>query len=106
MSEPAKLERYGSEGECVTRVGVVRVQLVAEGSKQEHRAPILVQDSGEWCQVHQKGDNPFRHESIMALEGRRVAMEGSWVGKVLVVQPTGVAVFPAGESDVSGDGAP
>ena len=102
MSEPAELERYGIEGECDACIGLVRVQPVAVGSKQAHDAPVVVRDNGEWCQVHQKGDNPFRHESMMALVGQRVALEGVWVGKVLVVQPSGVAVFPSRESEDSG----
>ena len=89
----------GPKGDPSTLIGTVMRRGVAQGSKQAHSAPVLVLDDGRWARLFIEGDNPFENTALAALLGRRVAIEGQWREMVLRVPPTGIAVFPACESE-------
>lgn len=72
----------------VVVTGDVRRAPVREGTGSAHTALVLTTDDGEELILQKLGANPFVNPDCEALEGRRVAVEGYLLGKVLRYKDT------------------
>jgi hypothetical protein len=48
------------------------------GSKSEHRGFAVRTADGNDVVIDKRGDNPFEHESLRPLKGRRIRAEGAF----------------------------
>jgi hypothetical protein len=90
--------------------GLVSRHTVAEGSKSERDAVVLVTEGGELT-LRRMGGNPFADPELDALVGRRLRFTGTVRGTTLIVRdwredseaPPSEA--PPSEAPPAGDGA-
>jgi hypothetical protein len=55
--------------------GRVTRKILYTGTKSEHEGLVLVTPAGEY-KLRRQGGNPFRDETLAALEGRQIEGEG------------------------------
>lgn len=105
MTEPTEpTERHllhQETGALAELKGELEEQLLFEGSKSEHTAPVLVIQNGDMVRVMVKGDNPFTHETLRLYLGQPVSIRGTWRRGVVVVETNDLSVLPPGDEEPS-----
>ena len=78
---------FEPKGTLSTYTGTVRFDLVAEGSKQEHKGAVLDTQEGN-VRLFVRGDNPFEANLLRPFEGSELTLSGVWKKGVLIVEPS------------------
>ena len=84
-------------GELAEFEGEVQTQLLFEGSKSEHSAPVLVTKDGAIVRVMVRGDNPFQYETLQLHLGQQISIRGTWRRGVVVMEPSDLTTLPNDE---------
>jgi len=81
-------------GEIAEFEGELQTQLLFEGSKSEHSAPVLVTKDGAVVRVMVRGDNPFNYETLQLHLGQQISLSGVWRRGVVMVEPDDLTTLP------------
>jgi len=81
-------------GELAEFEGELQTQLLFEGSKSEHSAPVLVTKDGAIVRVMVRGDSPFHYETLQLHLGQQLSIRGSWRRGVVMVEPSDLTPHP------------
>lgn len=101
--------RRGKTGEREQVDGLVSSLPVAAASKSEHDALGIETSAGEFLVVHVAGDTPFAEETLRAVIGQRVRLDGTWRNGTLRVDRAGLVVVEppaATETEGGAEGEP
>lgn len=84
------------DGAPVQATGRVAFHPVAEGSRSERQAPVLLGEDGRTYLLHLIGENPFEQPTLRRLAGRRVSVSGNFRAGVVRVEASQLTLDEAG----------
>lgn len=82
-------------GSIAVRTGILEERVVAEGTRAERLAPVVVTDEGDVVPVYLVGDLPHENETLRPLLGQRVEVSGTFRNRTLRVTTAGLRILSA-----------